>query len=51
MAPVKERADFVIDTSAPPPPNCGELLRLFGQEGEKGDDEQRHPSASSTPSP
>ena len=37
MAPVKERADFVIDTSRTSTAQLrGELLRLFGQEGEKG---------------
>ena len=37
MAPVKERADFVIDTSRLSTARLrGELLRLFGQEGEKG---------------
>ena len=36
MAPVKERADFVIDTSRTSTAQLrGELLRLFGQEGEK----------------
>ena len=37
MAPVKERADFVIDTSRLSTAQLrGELLRLFDQEGEKG---------------
>ena len=37
MAPVKERADFVIDPSRTSTAQLrGELLRLFGQEGEKG---------------
>ena len=37
MAPVKDRADFVIDTSRTSTAQLrGELLRLFGQEGEKG---------------
>ena len=37
MAPMKERADFVIDTSRTSTAQLrGELLRLFGQEGEKG---------------
>ena len=37
MAPVKERADFVIDTSRTSTAQLrGELLRLFGQEGERG---------------
>ena len=37
MAPVKERADCVIDTSRTSTAQLrGELLRLFGQEGEKG---------------
>ena len=38
MAPVKERADFVIDTSRTSTAQLREeLLRLFGQEGEKGE--------------
>ena len=37
MAPVKERADFVIDTSRTSTAQLrGELLRLFGQEGRRG---------------
>ena len=37
LAPVKERADFVIDTSRTSTAQLrGELLRLFGQEGERG---------------
>ena len=37
MAPVKERADFVINTSRLSTAQLrGELLRLFGKEGERG---------------
>ena len=37
LAPVKERADFVINTSRTSTAQLrGELLRLFGQEGERG---------------
>ena len=37
MQPVRERADYVIDTSHPPTAQLrGELLRLFGEAGEKG---------------
>ena len=37
MEPVKERADFVIDTSRLSTAQLrGELLRLFGEPGEKG---------------